>query len=55
MVEVADFSKDGFQDIVVANSEDSSVAILWRWEGKLQNLLARLFPATGFYQDDIYL
>ena len=27
-VEVADFNKDGFGDIVVANSEDSSVAIL---------------------------
>lgn len=40
-VEAEDFNKDGFQDIVVANSEDSSVTIL------LGNDKGKFTPAAG--------
>ena len=48
-VEVADFNKDGFPDIVVANAEDSSVTILnGNDKGKFSEALGSPFLQTGF-------
>jgi hypothetical protein len=51
-VEVADFNKDGFPDIVVANVEDSSVTILTgNDQGKFTEALGSPFFANRFPND----